>query len=215
MRVLLVDDNEALRAMLRHTLETAGSEVVAEAGDADTALREAHARQPDVVLLDINMPGGGLNALARMTSELPETPVVMLTARDDDHALLASLRAGAAGYIVKGTDPWDIPWLLEDAVNGKPVLSAKAMRQLISYVRGGSGVHSRAGFQVKLSDREWEVMSRLREGRSTREIADELSVEPVTVRRHISGILKKLNVSTRDEALALIEEAAQGGRSTP
>ena len=131
MRVLLVDDNQPLRTMLRHTLETAGAEVVAEAGDADTALREAHSQQPDVVLLDINMPGGGLNALARMTSELPETPVVMLTARDDDHALLASLRGGAAGYILKGTDPWDLPWLLEDAVAGKPVLSAKAMRTLI------------------------------------------------------------------------------------
>jgi DNA-binding NarL/FixJ family response regulator len=215
MRVLLVDDNEPLRTMLRHTLETAGADIVAEAGDADTALREAHAQQPDVVLLDINMPGGGLNALARMTSELPETPVVMLTARDDDHALLASLRGGAAGYIVKGTDPWDIPWLLEDAVEGKPVLSAKAMRTLFGYVRGGSGVHSRAGFQVKLSDREWEVMSRLREGRSTREIADELSVEPVTVRRHISSILKKLSVSTREEALALLEDASEETRSTP
>jgi DNA-binding NarL/FixJ family response regulator len=215
MRVLLVDDNEPLRTMLRHTLETAGAEVVAEAGDADTALREAHAQQPDVVLLDINMPGGGLNALARMTSELPETPVVMLTARDDDHALLTSLRGGAAGYIVKGTDPWDIPWLLEDAVEGKPVLSAKAMRTLIGYVRAGSGVQSRAGFQVRLSDREWEVLSRLREGRSTREIAEDLSVEPVTVRRHISGILKKLSVSTREEALALLEDAAEETRSTP
>jgi DNA-binding NarL/FixJ family response regulator len=215
VRVLLVDDNAPLRTMLRHTLETAGAVVVAEAGDADTAVREAHAEQPDVVLLDINMPGGGLNALARLTAELPETPVVMLTARDDDHALLASLRGGAAGYILKGTDPWDIPWLLEDAVNGKPVLSAKAMRQLIDYVRGGTGVQSRAGFQVRLSDREWEVLSRLREGRSTREIADDLSVEPVTVRRHVSSILRKLNVSTREEALALLEDAAEETRSTP
>jgi len=202
--------------MLRHTLETAGAQVVAEAGDADTALRQAHTEQPDVVLLDINMPGGGLNALARLTAELPDVPVVMLTARDDDHALLASLRAGAAGYVVKGTDPWDIPWLLEDAVNGKPVLSAKAMRQLIGYVRGGQGgVQSRAGFQVRLSDREWDVLSRLREGRSTREIADDLTLEPVTVRRHISSILRKLNVSTRAEALELLEEATETGRSTP
>ena len=215
MRVLLVDDNEPLRTMLRHTLETAGAEVVAEAGDADTGLREAHRQQPDVVLLDINMPGGGLNALARMTSELPETPVVMLTARDDDHALLASLRGGAAGYVLKGTDPWDIPWLLQDAVEGKPVLSAKAMRQLIDYVRGDQGVHSRAGFQARLSDREREVISRLSEGRSTREIAEDLSVEPVTVRRLISGILEKLSVSTRDDALAVLEDVAEEADSTP
>jgi len=215
MRVLLADDNEPLRTMLRHTLETAGAQVVAEAGDADTALREAHRHRPDVVLLDINMPGGGLNALARLTSELPEIPIVMLTARDDDHAVLASLRAGAAGYVVKGTDPWDLPFLLEDAVNGKPALSSRAMQQLINYVRGGSGVQSRAGFQVRLSDREWEVLSRLREGRSTRDIAHDLSVEPVTVRRHISSILRKLNVSTREEALALLERAVEGGRSSP
>ena len=215
MRVLLVDDNVPLRTMVRATLETAGVDVCAEAGDADTALREAHEQGPDVVLLDINMPGGGLNALARLTSEIPGMPVVMLTARDDDHALLASLRGGAAGYVLKGTDPWELPAALEDAVNGKPVLSAKAVGQLIGYVRGAQGVHSRAGFQVRLSDREWEVLSRLREGRSTRQIADDLSVEPVTVRRHISSILRKLNVSTREEALALLEEAARGGRSTP
>jgi DNA-binding NarL/FixJ family response regulator len=140
MRVLLVDDNAPLRTMLRHTLETEGAKVVAEAGDADTALRAAHEEQPDVVLLDINMPGGGLNALTRLTSELPETPVVMLSARDDDHAVLVSLRGGAAGYIVKGTDPWDIPMLLEDAVDGKLVLSAKAMRQLVGCAGSGHGV---------------------------------------------------------------------------
>jgi two-component system nitrate/nitrite response regulator NarL len=215
MRVMLVDDNQPLRTMLRHTLESSGAEVCAEAGDADTALREAHSQRPDVVLLDINMPGGGLNALARLTSELPEIPVVMLTARDDDHALLTSLRGGAVGYVVKGTDPWELPFLLEDAVNGKPALSSRAIQQLIGYVRGGPGMESRAGFQVRLSDREWEVLSRLREGRSTREIAEELSVEPVTVRRHISSILHKLNVSTREEALALLEGAVEGGRSTP
>jgi two-component system nitrate/nitrite response regulator NarL len=209
MRVLLVDDNEPLRTMLRHTLETAGVEVCAEAGNADSALAEAHSHRPDVVLLDINMPGGGLNALARLTGELPGMPVVMLTSRDDDHALLASLRGGAAGYVLKGSDPWELPAVLEDAVAGMPVLSAKAIGRLIGYVQGARGVPSRAGFQVQLSDREWEVLSRLREGRSTREIADDLNVEPMTVRRHFSGILRKLNVSTREEALALLEDVAE------
>jgi DNA-binding NarL/FixJ family response regulator len=204
MRVLLVDDNEPLRTMLRHTLETAGADIVAEAGDADTALREAHAQQPDVVLLDINMPGGGLNALARLTGELPGMPVVMLTARDDDHALLASLRAGASGYVLKGSDPWELPGVLEDAVAGRPVLSAKAIGRLIGYVRG-----SQAGSQVQLEDREWEVLSRLRDGRSAREIAEDLSVDPAAVRGDISSILRKLNVSTREDALVLLEEAAE------
>src|SRR5918996_2737873 len=144
MRVLLVDDNEPLRTMLRHTLETAGVEVCAEAGNADGGLAEAHRHRPDVVLLDINMPGGGLNALARLTSELPGMPVVMLTSRDDDHALLASLRGGAAGYVLKGSDPWELPAALEDAVAGMPVLSAKAIGRLIGSVRGA---------QVPLEDR--------------------------------------------------------------
>jgi DNA-binding NarL/FixJ family response regulator len=179
-------------------------EVCAEAGDADTALAEAHRHGPDVVLLDINMPGGGLNALARLTGELPRMPVVMLTARDDDHALLASLRGGASGYVLKGSDPWDLPGVLEDAVAGRPVLSAKAIGRLIDYARG-----SEAGSLEPLGDREWEVLTRLREGRSAREIAEDLSVDPVTVRSDISSILRKLNVSTREDALVLLEEAAE------
>ena len=215
MRVLLVDDNEPLRTMLRHTLESSDIEVCAEADNADTALMEAHRHGPDVILLDINMPGGGLNALARLTSELPGTPVVMLTSRDDDHALLASLRGGAAGYVLKGTDPWELPGLLEDAAAGLPVLSGKAVGRLIGYARGSRSVPSRAGFQVELTDDEWEVVSRVRDGRTTRQIADELGVEPVSVRGHISGVLRKLNVSTREEALALLEEAAEEDSSTP
>ena len=204
MRVLLVDDDAPLRAMLRHTLETAGAEVSGEAGDADTALREAHSRQPDVVLLDINMPGGGLNVLARLTGELPGLAVVMLTARDDDHALLASLRGGAAGYVLKGSDPWELPSVLADAVAGRPVLSAKAIGRLSDSVRESQG-----GFEKPLGDREWEVLSRLRDGRSTGEIADDLEVEPATVRDDVASILRKLNVTTREDALLLLEEAAE------
>ena len=205
MRVLLVDDNEPLRTMLRHTLEAAGVEVCAEAGNADAAVAEAHRQGPDVVLLDVNMPGGGLNALARLTGELPGTPVVMLTARDDDHALLASLRGGAAGYVLKGSDPWELPAALEDAVAGRPVLSAKAIGRLIGSVRGA---------QVPLEDREQEVLSRLQDGRSTGEIADDLGVEPVTVHNDLSSILRKLNVSTREDALVLLEEAAEDDPSS-
>src|SRR5918996_1001836 len=167
MRVLLVDDNEPLRTMLRHTLETAGVEVCAEAGNADGGLAEAHRHRPDVVLLDINMPGGGLNALARLTGELPGTPVVMLTSRDDDHALLASLRGGAAGYVLKGSDPWELPVVLEDAAAGRPVLSARAVRRLLrSFPETRSDERFGGG--------EREVLSRLRDGRSVGEIAADL-----------------------------------------
>jgi DNA-binding NarL/FixJ family response regulator len=204
MRVLLVDDDVPLRAMLRHTLETAGADVSGEAGDADTALREAHSHKPDVVLLDINLPGGGLNVLARLTDELPALAVVMLTARDDDHALLASLRGGASGYVLKGSDPWELPAALEDAVAGRPVLSAKAIGRLGHSVRESQG-----GFEEPLGDREREVLSRLRDGRSTGEIADELKVEPATVRDDVSSILRKLNLATREDALVLLEEAAE------
>jgi DNA-binding NarL/FixJ family response regulator len=130
---------------------------------------------------------------------------VMLTSRDDDHALLASLRGGAAGYVLKGSDPWELPAALEDAVAGRPVLSAKAIGRLIGSVRGS---------QVPLEDREWEVLSRLQDGRSIREIADDLGVEPVTVHNDLSSILRKLNVSTREDALVLLEEAAEDDPSS-
>jgi DNA-binding NarL/FixJ family response regulator len=207
MRVVIADDDRGFRALLRETLEAAGMTIAGEASDARGAVDLAAQHQADVVLLDINMPGGGVQAAAVISAEHPGLAIVMLTGRDDDQALLDSLRAGAAGYLLKDTDPVALPHLLRAAAAGEPVVSGRSLGSLIHYIRGRRGVRSRAGYPVQLSGREWEVMTLLREGRSTREIAVSMHVSPVTVRRHISSVLEKLGAETRDEAIALIAGA--------
>lgn len=205
MRVLIADDHAGLRRGLRHSLEQQAVVVCGEAANADDAVARARELRPDVVLLDVNMPGDGFRALERLREEVPEMTIVMLTVRDDQHSLLRAMRAGANGYLLKDVHPHALAGLLADASDGRTVLAPQMVAALVAYVRGAAGVRSRGGFNVELSDREWDVVTRLREGLTTREIADQLSVEPVTVRRHVSNVLLKLNVSTRAEAVALLD----------
>jgi DNA-binding NarL/FixJ family response regulator len=205
VRLTIADDDPAYRTLLRVALEADGMTVAREAGNARDAVEMSVAERPDLILLDINMPGGGIQAAAVIAAELPGTPIVMLTARDDDQALLDALRAGAAGYLLKDVDPAALPHLLRAAALGEPVVSSRSLASLIHYVRGRRGVRSRAGYPVHLSGREWEVMTLLREGRSTRDIAVSMHVSPVTVRRHISSVLEKLGAGSRDEAIALLD----------
>lgn len=208
MRVLLADDHAQFRASMRRMLESAGLEVCAEAEDAHGTLTAAHEYRPDVVLLDVNMPGSGLRALERLTEELPATPVVMLTIRDDDYALLAAIRGGAKGYLLKDSDPSQLPELLRDAVAGRSILAGRAVDGLIGYVRGDRRLISTSGSAVRLTEWEWDILSRLRDGRTAAEIAFEFDVEAVTIDRHVATILEKLQVSTREDALALMERPA-------
>ena len=204
-RVIVADDHPRMRESITAILKSGGFAVLGAAADAEGAVVLARRHRPDVCLLDISMPGGGIEAARVIAAELPETTVVMLTVLVDDEHLFDALRAGAHGYLVKGGDPDQMLRGLRGALDGEPPLSpGLAMRVLDQYAnRESRRVHvPNRGF-VQLSPREAEVLDMLRQGMSTSSIAHRLCVSPVTVRSHVSAVLRKLDVTTRQAALAL------------
>jgi DNA-binding NarL/FixJ family response regulator len=207
--VLLADDHAAVRAGIRLALAGEGFDVVAEAADAPGAIEAAQRERPDIALLDVNMPGSGIKAAEEIAAALPDTTVVMLTVSRNDDDLFAALRAGAAGYLLKDTDPGRLPFALRGVLEGEAALPRGLVARLIDEFRT-RGKRRRLPLMrqrgVELTEREWEVLEFLHDGLTTAEIADRLSISPVTVRRHVSEILKKLRVKSREEAIQLLED---------
>ena len=207
-RVLVADAHATTRIGVRRSLEDFGFDVVGEAADASGAIRQALELRPDACLLDVQMPGGGIAAAAEIIRALPNTKMVMLSASKADHEFFEALRLGASGYLLKDTDPERLPFALQGVLRGEAALPGTLAARLIEAFRAreqrrkGLFLRSR---QVQLSEREWEVLDLMREGRSTREIGESLTISPVTVRRHVQALLEKMQVATRREALALLD----------
>ena len=209
--VLLADDHARTRAMVRAALEQSGDfRVCAEAADADAAIVAAKRERPDVCLLDINMPGSGIAATAAITVALPHTAVVMLTVSRQDEDLFDALRAGASGYLLKGLDEDAIGDSLHRVLIGEATLPGTLVARLIEEFRDRE--HHRVavadGPAARLTGREWDVLELMRKGATTAEISQRLFVSPTTVRTHVSAILKKLGVPTREAAIKLLEGQA-------
>lgn len=207
-RVVIADDHPPTRAGVRYTLEAAGMVVVAEAGDAAGAVAAARELHPDICLLDIHMPGGGVRAAATIAEMLPNVKIVMLTVSRDDDDVFEAIRAGAAGYLLKDMDPDRIPHALEGVLSGEMALPRTLVTRVIDEFRGRSRrrlLPGRGG--ADLTEREWEVLEQLRDGRSTAEIAERLYVSPATVRSHVASVLRKLRVPDRQAAIRLLDEA--------
>ena len=206
--VLLADDHAAVRAGIRLALAGEGFSVVAEAADGPEAVALAKEAKPDIALLDVNMPGSGIKAAEEIVIALPATMVVMLTVSRDDDNLFAALRAGASGYLRKDTDPSRLPFALRGVLDGEAALPRGLVARLIEEFRT-RGKRRRLPLMrqhgVELTEREWEVLEFLHDGLSTAEIAEKMSISPVSVRRHVSEILKKLRVTTREEAVQLLD----------
>ena len=200
---------------MRSALESRGRfKVCAESGTAGGAVAAAIEHKPDVALLDIRMPGNGITAAREISANCPQTAIVMLTVSRDESDLFDALLAGARGYLLKDIDPARLPMALDGVLAGEAALPRGLVARLIEEFRT-RGKRRRLPLMrqrgVELTDREWEVLEFLHDGLSTAEIADRLSISPVTVRRHVSEILKKLRVTSREEAVKLMEEA--GGSS--
>jgi DNA-binding NarL/FixJ family response regulator len=208
-RVILADDHPPTRAGVRYTLEAAGMEVVGEASDANGAVDLALREQPDVCLLDIHMPGSGINAARAITKELPETRVVMLTVSRDDEDLFEALRAGASGYLLKDMDPDRVPHALEGVLAGEAALPRTLLLRVMDEFRdrGRRKLRLPGRKDADLTDRELEVLHFLRDGLSTSEIATKMYVSPATVRSHVAAVLKKLRVTDREAAVKLLRES--------
>ena len=205
---MIADDHPPQRAGIRAALEDGGFEVVAEVGDARAAVEAVLEHRPDVALLDIHMPGSGIKAAASISDKVPETAVVMLTVSKNDEDLFASLRAGAAGYLLKDTDPDRLPLALEGVLRGEAALPRTLVARLMDQFRdqdrrrGALRSHGRPS----LTSREMETLELLRQGLSTKAISEKLFVSPVTVRTHVSSILKKLKVPDRASAVRMMDE---------
>jgi DNA-binding NarL/FixJ family response regulator len=212
IRVVIADDHAPTRAGIRSVLADGGFDVVAEVTDGVSAVAAAHEHRPDVVLLDVNMPGGGgVPAAHEITSQLPGCRVVMLTASRDDSDLFAALRAGAAGYLIKDMDPDRLPNALLGVLNGEAALPRTLVsRVLAEFASAGAttGGRARAGAvspMAQLTAREREVLELLKQGLTTDQVAKRLFVSPVTVRAYVSTSVKKLRVPDRAAALRLLD----------
>jgi len=206
LRVVLADDHARMRGRIREALEAGGCTVSAEAATADEAIERAEEHRPDVVLLDIHMPGNGIRAARELAGRLPGTPVVMLTQSAEEDDLFDSLRAGAAGYLLKDMDPRELPEALRGVLVGDGAMSPRMLTRIMDEFRGPTRRRfaRRSPAAARLSPREWEIMHLLSSGRSTEEVARELFLSPTTIRVHVSTVLKKLRVKDRESALRLL-----------
>lgn len=207
--IVIADDHPAFRLGVRMALMRGGFNVVAEAADRDRAVSAVLRERPDVCLLDIRMPGGGIEAASRLReAELP-TSVVMLTVSDSTDDVLAALRAGAVGYLPKDTRPDRLPAALCGVLKGEAALPRALVGLVLDEFRDYTAATAdpvRVG-EVELTARESEILRMLRSGLKTAEVSDILSLSPVTVRRHISAGVAKLGVADRTAAIRAIEPA--------
>jgi DNA-binding NarL/FixJ family response regulator len=214
LRAIVADDDPFARRVIKDSLQQAGMVVVAEARNGRQAVELALYYRPDVVVMDVVMPElDGIVATRRIVKELPEQIVVILTGADDDDDIgIQALRAGATGYLSKDLDIDALPRALEGARGGEAVISRRMTRKLIEQVRRApDGVAGMRPVRSPLTAREWEVIDMLRDGRSTEMIADDLVVSIETVRSHVKNILRKLEVRSREDAVA----AADRMRTAP
>jgi DNA-binding NarL/FixJ family response regulator len=208
IRVLLADDQSMLRMGFRLILSAeAGIEVIGEAGDGATAVAMAAALRPDVVLMDVRMPGvDGIAATASILRARPETRVLILTTFDLDDYVVAGLRAGASGFLLKDAPPGDLPAAIRTVAAGDAVLAPSATRRLLDRF-AALGVPPPPGrVLAALTDRERTVFALLAAGRSNREIGAELYLSEGTVKIHVGRILSKLDLRDRVQAVILAYE---------
>jgi len=203
-RILVVDDHPLTRDALSSLLAQGGFDVVGEAADGAEALELARTLAPDLVLLDLSMPGmDGLAALPRLRAAAPRCEVVVLTASGTEENLLAAIRGGAAGYLLKSEPPERIVAFLRGVLDGEAALSGEVARRLLDQVRVGGRRGGGVPDQIAqtLSAREVEVLLLLDEHLTTDDIAKRLYISEHTVRSHVKSLLRKLGVSSRREAL--------------
>ncbi|GHF62866.1 DNA-binding NarL/FixJ family response regulator [Deinococcus metalli] len=206
LRVLIADDHRLFREGVAALLRGQGMEVVGEAGDAPGIIRLALEHVPDVILMDIGMPGGGLHATREITRASPHLGVVIVTMFEDDDMVFQALRAGARGYVLKGADPLELLRAVQAAARGEAYFGPGIARRLITYF----DEPRTPNVFPELTPREREVLSAIARGENNAAIARALDLSPKTVRNHISNIFSKLHFADRAEAIVRARGAGLG-----
>lgn len=204
IRVLIVDDHEVvregLRALLRRRPELA---VVGEADSVASAIEEAKRTEPDVVIMDVRLPdGSGVEACREIRAHRPETKVIMLTSYADDEAVFASIMAGATGYLLKQTRTKALVEAIERAMRGESLLDPAVTQRILERVRTGGA--KKDDELSLLSEQERKILDLIAEGKTNKEIAQDVYLSDKTVKNYVSSILSKLNLHRRSEAAAFI-----------
>jgi DNA-binding NarL/FixJ family response regulator len=210
IRVVLADDHPVVRSGLRALLDSLdGYEVVAEAVDGEAAVRETQLTTPDVVLMDIRMPGlDGIEATRRIRAAVPGTAVLVLTMFDDDDTVFGAMRAGAQGYLLKGAEQDEIDRAIRAVVAGEAIFSPGVAQRVLGYFASPPAALDPF---PELTSREREVLDLVAAGKRNQAIADDLFLSPKTVANHISSIFVKLAVADRSAAIVRARQGGLGG----
>jgi two-component system nitrate/nitrite response regulator NarL len=213
VRVVVADDHPLLRAGVAQILQQSGKfEVVGQGGSADEAIRLVTDLVPDLVLLDLSMPGSGLNAARHIGDAFPDVKVVVLTVSEAHDDIIAALKAGAKGYVLKGVGASTLVEIVEGVTRGEsyvsPALAARLLTEMRIGERSGAPRHPLAD----LTEREEQILRLVATGLSNKAIGLKLDLQEKTVKHHMTRILNKLNVRNRTEAAILLRDTAPPSR---
>jgi two-component system response regulator DevR len=207
LRILIVDDHEVVRLGLRTLLDRHPDfSVVDEAATAKEAVQKALQHHPDVVIMDIRLPGGsGIDACRKIKEQDPDIQVIMLTSYAEDDMLFDAISAGAAGYVLKQIGSQDLIQAIETVGRGEALLDPSLTQRVFARVREAARKEDEQAF-ADLTDQEMRILTQVAEGKTNREIAEALFLVEGTVRNYVSSILRKLNLTNRAEAAAYAVE---------
>jgi len=216
IRILVVDDHPMFREGVSRSLsEQSGLKVCGEGASADEAIRLDRELRPDVILLDLSMPGGGLHALRIILEQSPDARVVVLTASEADEDVLMALRSGARGYVLKGVPATTLIEVVRGVIIGESYVSPALAARILAELRTGAppvaGIEKSESSQdmlASLTRREEEILKLVAAGNSNKEVARRLDLQEKTIKHHMTRILQKLNVRNRTEAAMLLRDAS-------
>lgn len=216
IRVLIADDHPLFREGLRTLLQSGSdTEVVGEAATGEETITQAGIMQPDVILMDINMPGiNGIEATRRILHTSPHISILIVTMYEDDDSVFAAMRAGAHGYLLKGADQEETLRAIKAVSRGEAIFSPAIAKRLIRYFTPTRVTAPPPQAFPELTEREREILTLLSQGHNNAEIAQQLVLSPKTVRNHLSNIFNKLQVADRAQAIIRARDAGWGQKNS-
>jgi DNA-binding NarL/FixJ family response regulator len=209
---MIADDHRLFREGIKALLAvTDDIEIVGEAEDGESALARCQELQPDIILMDINMPGlSGIRATEQILQKHPQIRIVMLTMLEDDASVFNAMRVGARGYLLKGADPNEVLSVIRAVAEGQALFGSAIATRLMNYFKelgSRSGSAETLTLFPELTERELEILRLISQGLNNPEIAQKLVLSPKTVRNHITNIFSKLQVADRAQAIVRAREA--------